>query len=58
MKRLIINGALILIFGSLIYPFLVDEISGLSQALIIGLMVGSTMALRSQLGKKIFRSDN
>lgn len=54
MKRLIINGALILIFGSLIYPFLVDEISGLSQALIIGLMVGSTMALRSQLGKKNF----
>lgn len=52
MKRLTIIGLLILIFGGLIYPFATGEISGLSQALIIGLVIGSALALKSQLSKK------
>ncbi|UZH54874.1 hypothetical protein JRG66_13010 [Salinimicrobium tongyeongense] len=51
MKKLTIAGILILFLGCIIYLFAVDDISGLSRALLIGLMIGSALALRSQIGK-------
>ena len=36
----------------MIFPFLIDEISGFSQALTIGLVLGGAFALKSQLSNK------
>lgn len=52
MKRLTIIGVLVIIFGVLIYLIIVDKISGISSAIIIGLMIGSAIALRGQFRKQ------
>lgn len=52
MRKLIITGLLILIIGGLIYPFVIDEVSGFSQALAVGLVIGGAFALRNQLNDK------
>ena len=51
MKRLTLTGILVLIFGIIAYLILVDEISGIYQAIVIGLLIGSVLALREEFGK-------
>jgi len=48
MKRLTITGIMILILGTIIYLILINEISGISRAIIIGLIIGAVMILGSQ----------
>ena len=52
MKKITVVGLVLLIVGSLIYAYLVEDLSALSHALILGIMIGSSYALVRQFTNK------